>query len=109
MSIRETYATWRESSAARPFLYNSTRPMTSLFVAIFSYIGAAYSLAMIVSVAAGSTSATVDLFAKPYFALLAAWVAACSWFGERRNWRRYVENRATEMMIGPVEEIGVQQ
>ena len=109
MSVRETYVTWREASAARPFLYNSTRPVSSLCLAVFAYVGAAYALAIIVALAVGSTSATVDLFAKPYFALLAAWIAACSWFGERRNWRKYVDERATEIMIGPVDEIGEQK
>jgi|GEM_PF-4996955 len=109
MSVLETYAGWRETSAARPYLYNSTRPALSFVVAVFAYIGGAYSFNIVLSMIFGQPSASVDLFSRPYFGLLFAWLGACSWWGERRNWRRYVEERATEMMIGPVDELGEQK
>ena len=109
MSVLESYASWRKSSAARPYLYNSTRPSLSLILAMFAYIGGAYCLTVVLSMMFGQPSIIDELFTKPYLGLLAAWIAACSWWGERRNWRRYVVGSSTEMMIGPVDEIGEQK
>ena len=109
MSVLESYATWRKSSAARPYLYNSTRPTLSLVLAVFAYIGGAYCLTVVLSMIFGQPSIIDEIFSKPYLGLLAAWIAACSWWGERRNWRTYVVGSSTEMMIGPVAEIGEQK
>ena len=109
MSVREIYATWRDSSAAQPYVYNPSRPTLSLIVAVFAAIGGAYSLTMVLSMISGQPSTSNELFVKPYLGVFAAWIAACSWWGERRNWRNHADGSAKEMMIGPVDEIGEQK
>ena len=106
MSVLETYATWRVRAAARPYLYRAERPVFSFFISVFAYVGGFCILTAVLGEIVGQTSASAGVFSKPYWGVIFAWLGACSWWGERRNWRRYVASETTEMMLGPIAETG---
>lgn len=106
MRAGDAYLTWRRDTAERPYLYNPNRPAFSFFSTLLMYVGGAYALACILGHYIDETLATIEIFSQPYFGFLAPWLGVCSWLGERRNWQKFVDGKCTDMMLGPVEEIG---
>ena len=96
----------RKASALRPYLYSATRPVFSFLTALLIYLGGVFALSLLLGAYFGDVTAAADLFSRPYWGLIAMWLGACSWWGERQNWQRFVANDVTEMMLGPLEETG---
>jgi hypothetical protein len=108
MSAREAFFSWREDSARRPYLYNAARPVFSFVTALLIYLGGMFALTSAIAACMDDPAPVSGLFVMPYWGPLAMWIGACSWWGERRQWQRYVVKKATDVMIGPVEEFGEQ-